>query len=66
MWDADVKPVTFPCDVCGKVFSRKYILQTQIVIHTGNFKWYCEKCHRCFPQKKNYDLHMKRHLQLET
>ena len=34
------------------------------MIHTGNFKWYCETCKIGFAQRKNYDRHVRRRTEL--
>ena len=49
------------CNICYKKFSKTYNLNRHVVLHTGNFRWYCEKCRKGFAQKEMYIVHKRLH-----
>ncbi|CAG9830880.1 unnamed protein product [Diabrotica balteata] len=54
----------YKCTACGKAYNTNKNLKTHIlVVHTDRAAWKyaCGICEKRFPQKGNYDQHMKRH-----
>ncbi|CAG9861110.1 unnamed protein product [Phyllotreta striolata] len=54
----------YKCTTCAKAFNTNKNLKTHIlVVHTDRAAWKfaCNVCEKRFPQKGNYDQHMKRH-----
>ena len=49
------------CPKCSKVFSPQFTLNRHMVLHTGNFRWYCEECRKGFTHKAQYESHMRGH-----
>ncbi|XP_055586645.1 gastrula zinc finger protein XlCGF57.1-like [Uranotaenia lowii] len=54
----------FVCDLCGKEFSQKTILETHHSTHVQDKNFDCEVCQKKFKSKKLLDLHLKRHLKV--
>ena len=57
-WQTGVK--TLPCRNYV-ADGKKYNLDRHVVLHTGNFRWYCELCRRGFAQKDLNSVHMRSH-----
>ena len=51
----------YGCEKWGKIFSSSSSLKTHMILHTGNFRWYCEQCKKGFAQKAPYNSHMRAH-----
>lgn len=60
--DNYVKP-NFPCNICGKSFSTKYVLTGHVnSVHLGMKKSFvCPTCGRTFTQKNSYLMHANVH-----
>ncbi|XP_026313669.1 zinc finger protein 239-like [Hyposmocoma kahamanoa] len=53
------KPYT--CDICNKCFVRKWVLQTHIMVHTGDKPHRCDHCNKSFASKYNFNTHLRIH-----
>ena len=51
----------YKCPQCGRSFTAKASLKRHMVLHSGNFKWYCEICKKGYSQKENYEQHIRAH-----
>ena len=49
------------CGVCGQTFSSRSTLSRHMQLHTGQFKFYCDKCKKGYPDKTHFDEHMLKH-----
>ncbi len=58
--DSDLEK-KYPCEMCGKRFSRKSCLNEHMLIHNGIRKYQCPLCAMSFTKNYNLQAHMGTH-----
>ena len=53
--------VTYRCLYCGKMFSQKQARDYHSSVHTGDYRFKCNKCKIGFNDKKLFEKHMENH-----
>lgn len=49
------------CEICGKILSSNYILETHMNMHMGKKPFTCEYCGKSFTAKGTLEMHLRTH-----
>ncbi|KAL7307104.1 hypothetical protein TKK_0000835 [Trichogramma kaykai] len=54
----ELECIIYPCDICGKTYSRKSQLNSHVKSVHNNTTYACETCGKIFEQKRNLQKHI--------
>ena len=52
--------IKYYCQYCGKSFTSKQKHDYHLSVHTGQYRFRCDKCKEGFNEKRNYSLHVEK------
>ena len=52
--------IKYYCQYCGKSFVNKQSHDYHLSVHTGRYRFRCDKCKEGFNYKRNYSLHVEK------
>ena len=55
------KTALIVCSRCPRTFTLCSSLTRHMQLHTGQFKFYCDKCKKGFADVTHFDEHMRKH-----
>ena len=55
------KTALIVCSKCPQTFTVRSSLTRHMPLHTGQFKFYCDKCKKGFADVTHFDEHMRKH-----
>ena len=57
----NTKPNSFPCSICGLIFSKKLTMKLHKRTHEGVKTYQCELCHKLFFNENRFNTHKSSH-----
>ncbi|XP_004918689.2 zinc finger protein 335 isoform X1 [Xenopus tropicalis] len=57
------KPASYPCPVCGRIYTMQKRLTQHMKIHSAEKPHMCDKCGKAFKKRYTFKMHLLTHLQ---